>query len=63
MPYPEYTSNHFIIDPTRFDFYAMDCYRHVAEDKMVSTLAEEIIPHQHRLRRHRARTHASVRDR
>jgi tetratricopeptide (TPR) repeat protein len=43
MPYPENTSNHFVVDPTKFDFYAMDCYRHLAEDKMASTLAEEII--------------------
>jgi hypothetical protein len=43
MPYPENTSNHFLVDPTKFDFYAMDCYRHLAEDKMGSTLAEEII--------------------
>jgi len=43
MPYPENTNNHFIVDPTKFDFYAMDCYRHLAEDKMAFTLAEEII--------------------
>ncbi len=26
MPYPENLDNHFVVDPTKFDFYAMDCY-------------------------------------
>ena len=33
MPYPENLDHHFVVDPTKFDFYAMDCYRHLAEDK------------------------------
>lgn len=28
----------------RFDFYAMGCYRHLAEDRMAGTLADEVIP-------------------
>jgi hypothetical protein len=43
LPYPENLDNHFVVDPTNFDFYAMDCYRHLGEDKMAATLAEEVI--------------------
>jgi tetratricopeptide (TPR) repeat protein len=43
LPYPENLDNPFVVDPTKFDFYAMDCYRHLGEDKMAATLAEEVI--------------------
>jgi tetratricopeptide (TPR) repeat protein len=43
MPYPENLDHHFVVDPTKFDFYAMDCYRQLAEDKMAGTLADEVI--------------------
>jgi hypothetical protein len=43
MPYPENLDHHFVVDPTKFDFYAMDCYRQLAEDKMAATLADEVI--------------------
>jgi hypothetical protein len=43
MPYPENIGHHFVVDPTKFDFYAMDCYRQLAEDKMAGHLAEEIL--------------------
>jgi hypothetical protein len=23
-----------VVDPTKFDFYATDCYRHLAEDRI-----------------------------
>ncbi|WP_328439401.1 XRE family transcriptional regulator [Streptomyces sp. NBC_00444] len=39
MPHPENLDNHFVVDPAKFDFYAMDCYRLVGED----TLAEEVL--------------------
>ena len=58
MPYPENLDHHFVVDPTKFDFYAMDCYRHLAEDRMAENLADEVIRGSHRLRRHRTRTHA-----
>ena len=32
-----------MVDPTKFDFYAMDCYRHLAEDRMAESLANEVI--------------------
>ena len=43
MPYPDNLDHHFVVDPTKFDFYAMDCYRHVAEDRLAETLATEVI--------------------
>jgi hypothetical protein len=43
MPYPENLDHHFVVDPTKFDFYAMDCYRHLVEDRMAETLANEVI--------------------
>jgi tetratricopeptide (TPR) repeat protein len=43
LPYPENLDNHFVVDPTKFDFYAMDCYRHLGEDNMAAVLAEEVI--------------------
>jgi hypothetical protein len=32
-----------VVDPTKFDFYAMDCYRMLAEDKLAGNLADEVI--------------------
>jgi tetratricopeptide (TPR) repeat protein len=43
MPYPENLDNHFVVDPTKFDFYAMDCYRHLGDDRIAETLAAEVI--------------------
>ncbi len=43
MPYPENLDNHFVVDPAKFDFYAMDCYRLAGEDKLASTLAGEVL--------------------
>ncbi|MHB1431770.1 MAG: hypothetical protein ACYCVZ_06620 [Streptosporangiaceae bacterium] len=43
MPYPENLDHHFVVDPAKFDFYAMDCYRLLGEDKMAGTLAGEVL--------------------
>ena len=43
LPYPENLDNHFVVDPTKFDFYAMDCYRILGQDRMAETLADEVI--------------------
>ncbi len=43
MPYPDDLDHHFLVDPTKFDFYTMDCYRHLAEDRLAETLANEVI--------------------
>jgi hypothetical protein len=32
-----------VVDPTKFDFYAMDCYRTLADNKMAENLADEVI--------------------
>ena len=43
MPYPENLDHHFVLDPAKFDFCAMDCYRLLADDKMAENLAGAII--------------------
>jgi hypothetical protein len=43
MPYPENLDHHFVVDPTKFDFYAMDCYRMLTEDNLAEQLANEVI--------------------
>ena len=43
MPHPDNLDHHFVVDPTKFDFYSMDCYRHLAEDRLAETLANEVI--------------------
>jgi transcriptional regulator with XRE-family HTH domain len=43
MPYPENIENHFVVDPAKFDFYAMDCYRKSGEDRLAVNVANEVI--------------------
>lgn len=43
MPYPDNIQNHFVVDPSKYDFYAMDCYRHTGETERSRELAEEVI--------------------
>jgi transcriptional regulator with XRE-family HTH domain len=43
MPYPENLDHHFVVDPTKFDFYAMDCYRRLGDDRVAESLATEVI--------------------
>lgn len=43
MPYPDNLDHHFVVDPAKFDFYAMDCYRLVGEDRLARSLAEEVL--------------------
>lgn len=43
LPYPENLDHHFVVDPTKFDFYAMDCYRTIGDNKMAENLADEVI--------------------
>ncbi|NEY34028.1 XRE family transcriptional regulator [Streptomyces sp. PRKS01-65] len=43
MPYPENPDHHFVVDPAKFDFYAMDCHRLAGEDRLARTLAEEVL--------------------
>jgi len=51
MPYPENLDNHFAVDPSKWDFYSMDCYRilgasHDAgstENKLAESYATEVL--------------------
>lgn len=43
LPYPDNLDHHFVVDPTKFDFYVMDCYRHLGEDSMAHSLADSVI--------------------
>lgn len=43
LPYPESVEDHFVVDPAKFDFYKMDCYRKVGEDQLAVQLASEVI--------------------
>lgn len=41
--HPSRPENHFVIDPTKWDFYAMDCYRIARDDARASENAQEIL--------------------
>lgn len=43
MPYPDNVENHFVVDPSKYDFYAMDCYRQVGENRLARELSNEVI--------------------
>ena len=43
LPYPDNTENHFVVDPSKFDFYAMDCYRQAGENELARELSDEVI--------------------
>ncbi|GGU87374.1 XRE family transcriptional regulator [Lentzea flava] len=43
LPYPDNLENHFVVDPSKYDFYVMDCYRKLGEQRMAETLANEVI--------------------
>jgi tetratricopeptide (TPR) repeat protein len=43
MPYPSNIDNHFVVDPSKYDFYAMDCYRTVGENQLARAYAEEVL--------------------
>jgi transcriptional regulator with XRE-family HTH domain len=43
LPYPERPDNHFVVDPDKWDFYAMDTYRIVGEDDLARRNAEEVM--------------------
>ena len=51
LPYPENLDNHFAVDPAKWDFYSMDCYRILGrtgdtastENKLAETYAGEVL--------------------
>jgi transcriptional regulator with XRE-family HTH domain len=45
LPYPENIDNHFTVDPNKFDFYAMDCYRRTGENNLAAVRADEVLRH------------------
>lgn len=50
MPYPDNLDHHFAVDPAKWDFYAMDCYRQLGinradstENRLAKAYAEDVI--------------------
>lgn len=43
LPHPDNLDHHFVVDPGKFDFYAMDCYRMLGEDRLAETYAHEVL--------------------
>lgn len=43
LPFPERPENHFVVDPDKYDFYAMDTYRVSGQDDLAARNAEEVI--------------------
>lgn len=43
LPYPTNATNHFVVDPGKFDYYSMDAYRVLCEDQHAGRLADEVI--------------------
>lgn len=50
LPYPEDLDNHFAVDPAKWDFYSMDCYRILGaqnagstENKLAESYANDVI--------------------
>ncbi|WP_133847322.1 tetratricopeptide repeat protein [Labedaea rhizosphaerae] len=43
LPFPDRPDNHFVVDPDKFDFYAMDTYRVSGQDDLATRNAEEVI--------------------
>lgn len=43
LPCPENLDHHFVVDPAKFDYYAMDCYRALGVNTMAGNLADEVI--------------------
>src|SRR3954452_19725604 len=40
LPYPTNLDNHFVVDPAKYDFYAMDCYRVMGENGLADAAAQ-----------------------
>lgn len=43
LPYPEDLDHHFVVDPSKFDFYAMDCYRLFGDNDRARVYAAEVM--------------------
>ena len=42
VPVPSNPRNHFVVDPMKWDFYAMDCARRIGDDALAWSLAETV---------------------
>ena len=45
LPCPDRPDHHFVVDPEKWDFYAMDTYRVAGQDRLARRNAEEILRH------------------
>ncbi|WP_329104323.1 helix-turn-helix domain-containing protein [Micromonospora sp. NBC_01699] len=43
MPYPSRTDHHFVVDPDKWDFYAMDAYRLARDDERAAHHAQTVL--------------------
>jgi hypothetical protein len=43
LRYPDRPDNHFVVDHYKFDYYAMDCYRLIGDDKIAEVNAQETL--------------------
>lgn len=43
FPEPTRTDNHFVVDPAKWDFYAMDAYRLAGDDALATMHASEVL--------------------
>jgi tetratricopeptide (TPR) repeat protein len=43
LPYPDRPDHHFVVDPDKWDYYAMDTYRIVGSDELAKRNADEVI--------------------
>ncbi|NEW50497.1 XRE family transcriptional regulator [Nocardia cyriacigeorgica] len=43
LDHPTDLDNHFVVDPQKFDFYAMDCCRVAGDDKLAERYARQVI--------------------
>jgi len=43
LPFPDNPRNHFVIDPTKYDFYSMDIWRLTHADDLAAAAAETVI--------------------
>lgn len=43
QPYPDNLDHHFVVDPTKFDCYAMDCYRTLGADSLAANYADQVM--------------------
>ncbi|ANY10489.1 hypothetical protein AFB00_28615 [Pseudonocardia sp. HH130630-07] len=43
LPAPDRPDHHFVVDPQKYDFYAMDCHRLIGDDALAGLLATEVL--------------------